>query len=175
MDDVVTVLMIVAYLGYSFYRASQKRKAAREKAAAKEESRQQPAMEQPVRPVKPVGKTIEQMLEELVMEKAPKEVVLEEDPWEAQSAETIPEVPLRPIEQDFSLEREPIRYKPIEVIESLENNPDNIRMTFDSNPIGVTTHHMDMVPDLAWLYGPDGRIDLRKAVIYSEILNRPYA
>jgi hypothetical protein len=179
MDDVVTILMIVAYLGYSFYRASQKRKAAREKAAGRTET-QEPIEESVAspsqsRPARPVGKSIEQMLEELVMDKPAREIIIERDPWDERSAETIPQQPFRHLEEDYSLEREIIRYTPIEVNESLESSSDNRRMTIDTPALEVERQENQLPPDLRWLFGPEGNFDLRKAVVYSEIINRPYA
>lgn len=160
MDELYIVLAIL-YLGYYIYRAVKKSQASKAKGG-------QVAPAEP----KPKGK-FEVLLEELLTgeQKAPR-----------------PSFDPEPAEEEYEYEPEPRSREWENQPVSLETIPKKEYFTYETPDYSSQSHltrHVQSVhamttpltvrdaPDLDWLF-EDGAFDLRKAVIYSEILQRPY-
>lgn len=164
MEDVITILLIVLWVGFSLYNAARKRKKAQEKSA--------PSTSRPAR------KTIEQMLEDLINEKK-QEVMPEEEEVIVMEDDNPYEREVKPLFETstkaFTYEAESFikPAKSMEVMESYESNFESFRLTSDKTH-NRSEHSKSDQMDIGWLFDDEGGIDLKRAVVYYEILHRPY-
>lgn len=171
MDDFLYFLLLIGWLGYSFYKQSEKKKKLLAQRKASESEPVNPSAQNPESfrefQEKPVvtEPDFAKSLEEILLGKTENESLEEIPESEAQSLETIPEPVNRYSEpnkkeitkQTFWFnEAEADVLRTVPELTSLE--PETVMIEEDSF-VGQELHHFN----------------LRSAVIYSEILNRKYS
>jgi hypothetical protein len=170
MDDILYFLLLIGWLGYSFYKQSEKRKKLLAQRKAVESEPVNPSAQYPESFKEFQDKPVEtepdfaKSLEEILLGKPENESLEEIPEMEAQSLETIQE----PVNRYSDLNKKEIAkqsfwFNEAEVkrtvpeLASLE--PETVMIEEDASLAGHELHHFN----------------LRSAVIYSEILNRKYS
>ena len=148
MDDLIYVIALIAWVAFAFYRKSQK------KSGTAREARQQP---QP----RTESRTLP-TLEEILMGKEPDpEPVYEAVPSTAWTEGMSPVLEETAFEKEYNL-------RGISSVEELDGP-----MILKRSELSEIQEH-DLTAEGIGTQSEWAHIDLRKAVIYSEILNRPY-
>jgi len=173
MDDFLYFLLLIGWLGYSFYKQSEKKKKllAQKKAAESEpvnpsSQNPEPLREFQEKPVVITEPDFAKTLEEILLGKTEIESLEEIPENEVQSLETIPE----PVNQYADLNKKEgsnqnFWYNEVETevqrttTEISTEEPESIMIEEDSALMSQELHHFN----------------LRSAVVYSEILNRKYS
>jgi hypothetical protein len=149
MEDFIYIIALIAWVVFAFYRKSQKKA---------EEARKTQTRRQPDGPSKPFP-----TLEEILMGK---EVIMEEEE-EPYFEEPVLSDGMSPVLKETAFERE-YKLRGITSIEELD------RATEGKGPVMIKLQEEEEeVEESAYDWRQD--FDVRQAVIYAEILNRPYA
>jgi len=172
MDDFLYFLLLIGWLGYSIYKQSEKKKKLLAKKQALETEPVKPSAYSPEPLVevqeKPIFKEPDfaKTLEEILVGKSEIDSLEEIPETEVQSLETIPE----PAKGYAELNKEEFTRQPF-VYSGAE--PDVERTT---KGFSEEASELVLIEEDASMEDEDvHRFDLRRAVVYSEILNRKYS
>jgi hypothetical protein len=144
MDDLIYVIALIAWVAFSFYRKSQKKANATQGSAPRPQTRRETG-------ALPT-------LEEILLGRQPEPEPVTATVWDEG---TSPELSETSFEREYNL-------RGITSIEELDK-PMNV-----TKPKPKETPESEEETDAYDIKGSMVHIDLRQAVIYSEILNRPY-
>jgi hypothetical protein len=172
MDDFIYFLLVIGWLGYSIYKQSEKKKL---KQAARQSEQQgntmtdfqeQTETEKPLTSKLPTGTDFRKTLEEILLgEQVSMEVIPES---EAQSLEVIPEAAVSD-ENRFQQQAETETLVQKRWNEILKNSPANMPERHpDQAEVSILQESEE---EKAYFWD---EFDLRKAIIFSEILNPKY-